>query len=54
MMATVHRDTTTTAMTTFVDVDNNTSSMTSDEGDNRNRDDSKDACASTATTPKDL
>jgi len=39
------------------DVDDNddegddASSMTCDEGDNHNRDDGKDACASTATTP---
>ncbi len=45
-MATVQRDTTTTTMTMYVDVNNNTILTTSDEGDNCNRDDSKDACAS--------
>jgi hypothetical protein len=44
-MATVQRDTTTTTLTTYVDVDD-TRSTTSDKGDNRNRDDSEDACAS--------
>ena len=54
-MVTVRRNTTTTTMATDVDdkddVGNDASSTRCDEGDNRNRDDGKDACASaTATT----
>ncbi len=46
-MATVQRDTTTTTtITTYVNVNNSTISTTSDKGDNCNRDDSEDACAS--------
>ena len=43
--------------TVATDIDNNddegndASSMTCDKGDNHNRDDGKDTCASTATTP---
>ncbi len=45
------------AMTMAMDVDDDddegddASLMTCDEGDNHNRDDGEDACASTATTP---
>jgi len=53
MMVKAQRDTTATTMTTDVDDDkgNNASLTTCDKGDNRNHDDGKDACASTATTP---
>ena len=54
-MAMARRDTTATTMTMDVDnVDdegNDASSTMCNEGDNCNRDDGKDACASTATTP---
>ncbi len=54
-MATTRRDTTTTTMATDLDDDDDRGDYASltgcDEGDNRNRDDGKDACASaTATT----
>ena len=49
-MATARRDTTTTMMAMDVNYDNNegndTSSMGCNKGDNRNRDDGEDACAS--------
>ena len=54
-MAMAKRDTTTMTMSTYIDVNNDTSLMTSNGGtisvgDNSNRDDSEDTCASTATT----
>ena len=54
-MVTVQRDTTTTTMATDVNDDDDdkgddTSSTGCDEGDNRNRDDCKDACASAMAT----
>jgi hypothetical protein len=54
-MATAQWDTSMTMMATDININddkvNDSSFMTSDEGDNCNRNDSKDTCALTATTP---
>jgi len=53
-MATARWDTSMTMMATDININddegNNSSFMMSDEGDNCNRNDSKDTCALTATT----